>query len=183
LEKTFILIIELNNIFKFNISKPTWWLFFTYVTSNINGLIYHAWSHQGSCIVYYWNMSLNFKFIYNSKELQCGIIDYPPNCDFIQNLTMDYFLVPKKLSTIFFSLLWWPLCRKVTIINSYQHYELSQIPLLQCRKRIYIFHTTPNCHSWKIEFAYKFGLFNVISNWWSLCFILMIILWVATCNV
>jgi fatty acid desaturase len=40
----FILIFELNNIFKFNISKHTWWILFIYVAKYICNLIYHAWT-------------------------------------------------------------------------------------------------------------------------------------------
>jgi len=40
----FILIFELNNIFKFNILKPIWWLLFIYIARNICSLIYHAWT-------------------------------------------------------------------------------------------------------------------------------------------
>jgi len=40
-----ILIIELNNIFKFNISKLIWQLHFTYVARNMSDLIYNAWTH------------------------------------------------------------------------------------------------------------------------------------------
>jgi len=45
LKKMFILIIELNNIFKFNISKHTWWLLFIYSVRDISGIIYHGWTH------------------------------------------------------------------------------------------------------------------------------------------
>jgi hypothetical protein len=40
----FILNIELNNIFMFNILKATWWLLSIYVTRNKNNSIYHAWT-------------------------------------------------------------------------------------------------------------------------------------------
>lgn len=39
-----ILNIVFNNIFKFNMSKPTLWLFSIYATSNLSGLIYHDWT-------------------------------------------------------------------------------------------------------------------------------------------
>jgi hypothetical protein len=39
-QSVFILNIELNNVFKLNILRPTWWLFSIYVAKNKNGLIY-----------------------------------------------------------------------------------------------------------------------------------------------
>jgi len=44
LKNMFILIIEQNNILKFNVSNPTWRLLFIYVAKNICNLIYHAWT-------------------------------------------------------------------------------------------------------------------------------------------
>ncbi len=44
LKSMFILNIVLNNILKFNMSKPTWWIFSIYATSNLSSLIYHDWT-------------------------------------------------------------------------------------------------------------------------------------------
>ncbi len=45
LKKMFILILELNNIFKFNISKHISQLLFIYATRNICSLLYHVFTH------------------------------------------------------------------------------------------------------------------------------------------
>jgi hypothetical protein len=61
LKQLFIIIIELNYMFKFNISKPTWWLLFIYATKNMSSLICHARTQLG-----YWLLELHIKSAANT---------------------------------------------------------------------------------------------------------------------
>jgi hypothetical protein len=92
LKSMFILNIVLNNILKFNMSKPTWWFFSIYATSNLSGLIYHDWTlHYKPFFICF--ILLLFSFCVLCFYFSCLILTKELQSNFVLTLHNNFLLM------------------------------------------------------------------------------------------
>ncbi len=88
-----ILNIVLNNIFKFNMSKPTLWLFSIYATSNLSGLIYHDWTLHYKSFFFFFSFFCCFPFVFCVFIFQCLILTKELQRSFVLTLHKNSLLM------------------------------------------------------------------------------------------